>query len=351
MKMNVPAETTGLSSDTSLRPNSTLSDETLSATSSVSSDEHESLELEDELAILREDGLYHQFRTLLSSGKSRGGRSKPSSDTPPLEGGETGIKTRSRAPVPSVDLFSSDENDDDYVVSAKAGFGQEIGQGDPGFVDDMGQDPLEPFLPEGFATPSDSSSSDEELDVVDAEEVSECLKDVEVPLVMRNEAALRFPFLWRTKSKLADVDENASHHTDSDPDFELVEEDFDASSSSEDEEYDTAREEDIADMIAHLKLNQNEDEMVEVNADEGASVFVVEKSPGKEDPQGMDVPAEEVPEGAVVYEHYKLAESIFSFKEESYKDEEDSDFEPDEFEMESEVDTDSASESESQVET
>lgn len=73
--MNVQAEVTGASSDTSLRPNSTLSNETLSEASSYSSssssDERESLELEGELEMLREDGLYHQFRTLLSSGKVR----------------------------------------------------------------------------------------------------------------------------------------------------------------------------------------------------------------------------------------------------------------------------------------
>lgn len=83
------------------------------------------------------------------------------------------------------------------------GFDPETSPGDPGFVEDMSQDPLEPFLPEDYATPSESSSSDEDLDVVEAEELSDCLKDVEVPLVMRNEAALRFPFLWRTQFKLA----------------------------------------------------------------------------------------------------------------------------------------------------
>lgn len=54
---------------------------------------------------------------------------------------------------------------------------------------------------------------------------------------------------------LSEVDEGASNHTDSDPDFEIPEEA--SSSSSSDEEYDLAREEeDIADMIAHMNLGQ-----------------------------------------------------------------------------------------------
>eukprot|EP00095_Tigriopus_kingsejongensis_P007117 maker-scaffold303_size215788-snap-gene-1.15 protein:Tk07117 transcript:maker-scaffold303_size215788-snap-gene-1.15-mRNA-1 annotation:"thyroid receptor-interacting protein 11-like isoform x3" len=266
---------------------------------SLDSSASEIEELESELKVLQADNMYHQFLGSLARPTSGGG--PPATGLKAAGDALLGVKTRKQAgPVEVIDLLSSDEEGDDMAEDVR-----------DASTEDSGTD--------------EEEDSVHEYERKELEAAQGRVQDVEVPLDMKNEKAKRFPFLWRTKAHLEQLDDSNTNGDSDGEDFNgsnLVE--GEDATSSEDED-DKVREIVMGDdkiaeeMRGELAKITDQMELVTVESAQAVTSVVANKEARPSGDRSEDEMDTEVkPPSRDTLPEY--------FKTDDYKDEEDPDF-------------------------